>query len=148
MEIITNKGQLELVFIRLDPGEKVLENIKKVIKERNIKSGVIVSGIGGLSVCRIHSMIAGDPPNLLRRYKKYYEIMGPIELSSMQGIIADQRPHLHVTVSNGKEILIGHMEESCIVFSFAEIVILKTDEDNIIRRMNYPEKIEQLTNFK
>ncbi len=148
MEIIKNKGELELVFIRLDPGEKVLEKIEEVLIENNIQSGVIVSGVGGLSICYIHGMVAGYPPDLLKRKKKYYKIRGPIELSSMQGVIAAQKPHLHITVSNGEEYLIGHMEKNCTVFSFAEIVILKTDKNNLKRKVKYPEKIEQLTLLK
>lgn len=146
MEVIKGKGSYELIFIRFDPGEGILENINKIIKEKNIKTGIVISGIGSLSACRIHGMNAGIPPNLLKRHKDYYEIKGTIELSSIQGVIADQKPHLHITVSKGgREVLTGHMEEGCIVFSLAEIVILKTDEINLRRKIHYPEKIEQLT---
>jgi len=124
VETIKGKGSYDLIFIRFDPGEGILENINKIIKEKNIKTGIVISGIGSLSVCRIHGMNAGNPPNLLNRYKEYYEMKGAIER---------------------KEVLTGHMEEGCTVFSFAEVVILKTDEINLIRKMHYPENIEQLT---
>lgn len=145
MEVISNKGPFELIFIRFDPGEKILENINKIIKEKNIKAGIVISGVGSLSVCHIHGMNTGNPPCLLNRYKEYYEIKGTIELSSIQGVIANKEPHLHITVSKGREVLTGHMEEGCTVFSLAEVVILKTNEINLIRKMHYPEKIEQLT---
>ncbi|OFW54245.1 MAG: hypothetical protein A2163_10455 [Actinobacteria bacterium RBG_13_35_12] len=145
MEVIKGEGSYDLIFIRFDPGEGILENINKIIKGKNIKTGIVISGIGSLSVCRIHGMNAGNPPNLLNRYKEYYEIKGAIELSSIQGVIADQKPHLHIVASKGKEVLTGHMEEGCTVFSFAEVVILKTDAINLIRKMHYPENIEQLT---
>jgi hypothetical protein len=69
----------------------------------------------------------------------------PLELLSVNGIIADGEPHLHVVVSSGRdEVYAGHLEEKSEVAYLAEIAILKSNDLNLIRRLDEQRKIKLL----
>jgi uncharacterized protein len=143
----TIKGSLssELILARFDPGEKLLEGIRDLIKQENLHTGVVVSGIGTLSDCRIHETVAGYPPNLMTRHQHYRELKGSYEIASIQGIIADGEPHLHITLCEGDSTVAGHIEDGCIVLTLAELAILRVDGGPVRRVARQPEKIKQLT---
>jgi predicted DNA-binding protein with PD1-like motif len=46
----------------------------------------------------------------------------PLEVVALQGFIAEGQPHVHVVVSDDKQAVAGHLEESRILF-VGEIVI-------------------------
>ena len=144
MEIIKGNCTTELVCIHFKPGEKFLEGLKEVIEKENIRAGVILSGIGSFSTCHIRQTNCGTPPNLETRCQDYYKFDGSVELSSVQGLIADGEPHLHVTVSEHYKTIGGHLEEGCIVLTLAEVVILKANELPVTRVVR-PPKLKQLT---
>lgn len=135
--------------IRIDPGELFLESLQRAIQEEKIRAGVVISGIGSLSVCKIHVVNAGYPPNLLTRVQKYYEYKGSIELLSVQGIIADGEPHLHITFADeNQNVHGGHLENGCVVLTMAEIAILRADSLPAKRVTRHAEKLNQLTYYE
>ena len=117
METIKGSLSSELILARFDPGEKLLEGIRDLIKQEHLHTGVVVSGIGTLSDCRVHETVAGYPPNLMTRHQHYRELKGSYEIASIQGIIADGEPHLHITLCEGDTTVAGHVEEGCIVLT-------------------------------
>jgi len=149
VEVIDGRLDGELVCIRIDPGELFLETLKQVIEEKRIKAGVVISGIGSMSVCRIHVVNAGYPPNLLTRKQDYYEYKGSIEVLALQGIIANGEPHLHITVADENQNAHGgHVENGCVVLTMAEVVILRADTLPARRELRFREKLTQLTYFE
>ena len=117
MKIMHYTGPIEVTTISIKPGEMLLETIKEALKERNIKNGVVVSGIGSLKSCPLHHVANPDLPPSNR-----------FTLSSISGIIADGEPHLHVVVSyadeENEETYSGHLGNDSEVLLLAEVAIL------------------------
>ena len=145
MELIKGNVSSELIIIRFNPGEKFLEGLKQIIAEEGIKGGIVLSGVGSLSTARFHQSVAGYPPNLLTRHQEYIEMNGSFELASLQGIIADGEPHLHMTFGEKDTTMTGHVEDGCIVLTLLELAILRADGIPMQRIYSQPEKIKQLT---
>ena len=143
MEIIKGKAGTEMILVRFDPGEDLLEGLKSLIRAEGIKAGVVLSGIGCLSQCRFHQCNGGEPPDLTARRQDYVELTGTWELASLQGIIADGELHLHMTVGEKDRTYAGHVEKGNIVFTLAEVSILVIDAP-IKRQLQRAEKIKQL----
>lgn len=141
------KGGLisEMILVRFDPGERLLEGLREVIRAEGIRLGLVVSGIGTLSDCRLHQAVAGYPPNLMTRHQEYLELKGSYEIASIQGIIADGEPHLHITVCEGSRTIAGHLEDGCVVMGVAEVAMLRSEGAALRRVIRGPEKIKQLT---
>ena len=59
---------------------------------------------------------------------RMFTVEKPLEVSSISGIIADGKPHLHMTVGYRDEWSIaGHLEPGSEVLYLAEVVILRFD---------------------
>jgi uncharacterized protein len=145
MEAMTCGLTSELILVRFDPGERLLEGLCDVIRAEGIRQGLVLSGIGTLSDCRLHQAIAGYPPNLMTRHQEYLELKGSYEIASIQGIIADGEPHLHITVCEGRQTIAGHLEDGCVVMGVAEVAILRSEGAPLRRVIRGAEKIKQLT---
>ncbi|MBN1524050.1 MAG: DNA-binding protein [Spirochaetales bacterium] len=145
MEIIKGKTESTLIFIRFDPKEDLMDGLKKIIEQEHIAAGVVLSGIGCFAKCRIHQVDVSETPDLLNRKQAYRELSGGWEIGSIQGIIADGEPHLHVTLSEGDKTVSGHLEPGSIVFTLIELSILKADAAMHRVISAGPEKIKQLT---
>jgi len=145
MEAIRTRLASEVILVRFDPGELLLERLRELLATEKIRTGIVVSGIGTFSDCRIHHSVAGYPPNLLTRHQHYIELKGSYEIAAIQGIIADGEPHLHVTLCEGDKTIAGHLEDGCKVLTLAELAILKADAGHIRRVSRGAAKIRQLT---
>lgn len=120
-----------LVFVVLENGDKLLESIREVAKQADIHTGVLISGIGSLSVGRIHTVVSNDlPPQEL-----YLDLPGPLEVSNYNGIIANYEPHVHITfMDSSAKIYAGHMEEGCEVLTLAEYTIMRVPDAKLQRK--------------
>jgi predicted DNA-binding protein with PD1-like motif len=145
MEAIKCGLTSEMILVRFDPGERLLEGLRDVIRAEGIRMGLVVSGIGTLSDCRLHQAVAGYPPDLMTRHQEYLDLKGSYEIASIQGIIADSEPHLHITVCEGRQTVAGHLEDGCVVMGVAEVAILRGEGGSVRRVIRGPEKIRQLT---
>lgn len=141
MEVFSGGRLTEVLCLRLDQGEDVFESIERVAREHDIHTGVIISGIGTLDRARLHYIThTGYPPD-----NEFPEHEGPIELVSMDGIIADYTPHPHTSISIGDETYMGHLEPGCRVLYLAEIAIGRLEGVRLCRRENPETKVSQLT---
>jgi len=130
MEVFPGGRISEVLAVRLDMGEDVLAAVEQVARDQDIHTGVIVSGIGTLDHARLHYIThTGLPSN-----NKFVEHEGPIELVSMDGIIADYTPHIHTAISIGDDTYMGHLEPGCRVLYLAEIAVIRLDELRLTRR--------------
>lgn len=141
MNIIDGKGGVEMIVVGLQPGEMLLESLKKAIADRGIRNGAVVSGAGTLKSVRMHYVDHDRfPPKDV-----FVTVPGPLELVSIQGVIADGEPHLHVTVSRREEgARSGHLEDGSEVLYLAEVAILKCDSLAMVRRLDEARKIKLL----
>jgi predicted DNA-binding protein with PD1-like motif len=118
----------------LNPGDLLLESIEKFIKDKGIQDGAILTGIGSLGECTFKFPEKAESPPTVK--SETYQ--GPLEMTGMQGIIADFEPHLHLAVAeHGHERIIGgHLGPNCKVLYLAEITIAKFTGPPMTRKPN------------
>ncbi len=120
------------IAIYVEPGRMLLEAITEIANE--IKNGVVISGIGTLKSCKLHCITGTSFPPAEEFINLEDE---PLELVSLQGIIADGKPHLHAVVSRGfKQNYSGHLEDSSEVLYLAEILLIPFENKKLTRRLN------------
>ena len=130
MDYFSTEGLGRAFILRLDHGDYVLESIVGLIKEENLKDAVVVSAIGTLDKCKLHMVVTtGYPP--VEHFEHWED--KPLELSSIDGVIADGKPHLHAVVSDHERAYSGHLEEGCRVLYLAEIVIIELKSSDLVR---------------
>jgi predicted DNA-binding protein with PD1-like motif len=115
-------GKIErLIIVSLTPGDLFLESIEEIIKNENVETAVITSGIGSFRKFKYHTITwTGMPPK-----DKFYDIKGPIEIGGIQGLIVQGEPHLHITFHNCEngETSTGHIEHGCEICYLVEVCI-------------------------
>jgi len=123
-----------LIFIRLFPRENVLENINLACRKYQVKTAVILSGLGQLAQFEL---------GFFKKKGNYAKqiFKTPHELLSLTGNISKQdnnfEMHLHATLGNARKQVVGGHFIAGIVSITAEIVLLKTDL--AIRRILEPQ---------
>src|SRR5574340_1048640 len=127
----------EVIALRLDQGEDVLEAVSQAAREMEVHTGVVISGIGTLDRARLHHITTTGYPSVNR----FVEYEGPIELLSIDGLIADHVPHLHTCISIKETTYMGHLEPGCRVLYLAEIAIARLEGLRLGRRPNPETKI-------
>ncbi len=129
-------GQIEEIrYLRLDPGEPLLESLEQYISDMNIRDAIVFSSAGSLSHCCFH-IVSGDGTH--PSDNEFIELSGSIEIISLSGIIVDYEPHLHICIGKDRVLNGGHLEHGCIVYTMAEIsiAIIKPTE---LTRLRTPE---------
>jgi len=121
-----SKEKDNIIFIRLFKDEELNKNIKEVCKKHNIKTAVVLSGIGQFKSVKLGFFKEkGD-------YRPQ-ELKNPLELLSLSGNICSDEEghllHLHAVMGDEEKRAIGgHLIDGTISVT-AEIVLLKTDID-------------------
>ena len=122
MDVISGMRIEEIICVYMELGDDFHECIERAARERDIRSGAVLSGVGTFDKARIHHIKHTGLP----AEDQYVTIEGPVELCSVDGIIADYRPHMHATMAlRGDELFAGHLEPGCLVLYLAEVVIAK-----------------------
>ncbi len=121
-----------IIFIRLFQDEDVNEQIKEACRLHNVKTAVLLSGIGQLKQVQLgYFKEKGDyTPETFNK---------PLEILSLSGNICKQNNnyilHLHAVLGDKKKNTIGgHFMEGKISIT-GEIVLLKTSI-NVYRKLN------------
>lgn len=134
----------EIVLARFEPGEDLLLGLRSVIKERGIRTGVILDITGSLLRARLQKF---ERTGAVEKAPVVaVDVEGPMEASG-HGIIGltrgsgglggyiDGEPyiHAHITVTSAKETICGHLMEGTIVRSHREkshftVVLASFDE--------------------
>ena len=123
-------GPTEIVMVGIRPGEMLLETIEEAIAKHDIRTGVVISGIGTLKRCHMHYVTHTHFPSDSR----FYTLEKPLELLSVSGIIVDGEPHLHMVVSCKEDgVWGGHLEPGSEVLYLAEVAILKCSDLSLTR---------------
>ena len=122
----------EVYRVHLNRGDLLLESIMDVIKQRDIRDGAIVTGVGSLSECTYHwvTSTAATPEDARKTVREPMEILG------MSGIIADGEPHIHISLSTPNGAFGGHLENGCRVLYLSEFTILKFSGPPLTRKPN------------
>ena len=112
--IITGRGEMVCHCIRLRRGEDLMESIKALCKRKNIRAGVVLSGVGCISQGRIRDASGVN----IRQVSEHCEIV------SLNGTVSARRCHIHIALSKEDLSTIGgHLCTGCIVNTTCELVI-------------------------
>lgn len=127
-----SKEKNNLIFVRLFPNEDIYEELKKVCQRHQVKTAVIVSGLGQLKEFELGYF--KEKGNYTPRF-----FSEPHELLSLSGNVLKQGEeylfHLHAVLGNArKEAIGGHLIKGKVSIT-NEIVLLKTDL-RVERRIN------------
>lgn len=109
-----------LVVLRLERGEEILESIKKVVDEEKITLGT-VSGIGATDNVRVGILDLEEKVYKDNTFKK------PLEITSLLGNITEMNGesylHLHINVGDEKGNVYGGHLNHAYISATAEIFI-------------------------
>ena len=112
--VITGRGELICHCVRLKQGEDLLESIRQICRQKNIRAGVILSGVGCISCGRVRDASGVN----IHRITEHCEIV------SLNGTVSAQRCHIHIALSKEDLSTVGgHLCVGCIVNTTCELVI-------------------------
>ena len=114
-------GQFErVVVLRFKFKTDLLAGLERMVKEQNIKNGVILSGIGSLRGYHVHQVNNRDFPtsNIFTRMPET-----PADLVGMNGYVVNGVVHAHMTLGTGEKAIAGHLEPGTEVFTYAIVAI-------------------------
>ncbi len=105
--------------LRLKSNEDLKQSLKNFANQENIKAGFILSAIGSLKQAKIRFANQSDSILLIDKF----------EILSLNGTIATSGVHLHIAISDKQgKIIGGHLDNECIIYTTAEIIIGTTEE--------------------
>src|SRR5438046_8332773 len=106
----------EVYRVRLDRGDLLLESIQDVVHKHGIQDGAVLTAAGSLQECTFHRVksLAEKPE------QEFTTVKEPMEILSIDGLIASGEPHVHMTLSAAKGTFGGHLEKGCRVVERAE----------------------------
>jgi len=133
MKSFVAKPGTKLHILRLDAGDDLLGCINALIAKENIVNGVVVSGIGTFDYCVMHMVMTTSYP-AVEHFERWDD--KPLELSSLDGVVANGVPHLHMVVSDHKTAFSGHVEPGCRILYLGEVVILEFEAEGLERVKN------------
>lgn len=120
-----------ILVIGLSKGDMLLESVESEAVRLGIKNGVLVSAIGTFSKAVFHMITTtSDKPE-----DKIVTVEKPIELSAVQGMIINSKPHFHMVFSDNERAYTGHLEPGCEILYLAELCILEIDDLPTERRI-------------
>jgi len=145
----------KIVVARIKLGSDLLKALRNIAIENNIRAGIILSGVGGLSHAEIRNLknLPEEFP-ITDRNRLYTSQDGPFEILSISGNISERNGeivvHAHISISYVKNNQVysigGHLIEGCIVNPFAEVIIAKLK--GIIMNREYDEETKAFELFK
>ena len=136
----------KILAFRLEPGEYVLEGIKKACEDANIKNGVIISGIGSLDGARYFNPIPINDKKSGYGYGEELILRGPIELVNVNGMICEDEDkqtllHIHCGFSDQYgNAYGGHLIDGNKVLLTVDIVV--GEIEGMIMGRRYDENLE------
>ena len=133
MKSFIAKPGARLHILRLDKGDDLLGCVNELIEKENIVNGAVVSGIGTFDHCVMHMVMTTSFP-AVEHFEKWDD--KPLELSSIDGIIANGMPHLHMVVSDHKYAYSGHVEPGCRILYLGELLIMEFAAEGLERVKN------------
>ena len=118
---------MKVYAIRLKPNQDLKETLNDFIKLNNIQAGFILTAVGSLKQVSIR--FANQNHSKVIHEK--------VEIVSLVGTLSTSGIHLHIAISDkeGKTIG-GHLDNGCIIYTTAEIVIGTSLEFTFLRTID------------
>ena len=112
---------------RLKPGEDLRKSIQAYVNKNDIKAGWITCGVGSLTTYNIRF---ANQPNGSKEE-------GHFEITSLIGTVSINGSHIHISVADSTGRTIGgHLLDSNIVYTTAEIVLQEAKDLNFTREID------------
>ena len=109
----------------------MLQSIRAACQTHGITTGMATTGIGSLRKVVYHYIAATTE----KPQDVYETVEKPMELVSLQGIILEGEPHLHMLATEGGHgAYAGHMEEGCEVQYLVEVSVVEVADMPLARR--------------
>jgi len=118
---------MQVFPLRLKPNQDLRQSLKDFAMEQNIKAGFILTALGSLKKATIR--FANQSSSEVMQDK--------FEIISLAGTLSIYGVHIHIAISDqvGKTIG-GHLDNGCIIYTTAEIVIGASEEFTFIRNLD------------
>lgn len=108
-----------MLAVRMNAGDDILAKLEETVRRENLRNALILAGVG--SVNSFHYHVVGTrelpPENVFVKGDEALDIV------NINGMVLEGRVHAHITFSNAKHALGGHMEPGCTVLTFAVVAI-------------------------
>ena len=121
----------EIIVVKMDNGENLFDSLNSVIEKHDIKSALILSGIGMLKDFEIGYYNGSEYEN-----KRFED---PMELLSMHGSIAkgqENKIHIHVSLASSDNTTFGGHLMNARVCMLNEIILRKLNKITLSRKLN------------
>ena len=106
---------MEALPLRLPPGADLRAALEAAVAARSHRASFVISGIGSLVGARLRLAGAREPEDL----------RGDLEILTLNGTIAANGSHLHMSVADSSgRVIGGHVAHGCIVRTTAEVLVL------------------------
>jgi predicted DNA-binding protein with PD1-like motif len=115
--VTTNFERIEI--IKMNPGTDMLDGLNQAVKERNIKNGVILAGIGSVTDYSVHVVSDKNLPPA----EEYPKASVAMDLVSVQGYVLNGKVHTHIILSDENSAIGGHLEKGTKALTFFVITI-------------------------
>jgi predicted DNA-binding protein with PD1-like motif len=116
--------------LRIDPGEDVLGSVRKFLKGSGVRQAVVLGGYGTLATHHLHWV----RHNRLPPENHFEKGTGGIEILSMNGLVVEGEPHIHVTLSTPAGAYGGHLEPGCSAYVLCEVFFAEVEGVALSRR--------------
>jgi uncharacterized protein len=110
-------------ILRVDPGEDVLACVEAFLAEGGITQAIVIGGYGTLAAFHLHWV----KDNRLPAENRYAQGESGIEILSMNGLVVQGEPHIHVTLSTQVGAFGGHLEPGCKAYVLCEIFFAEVE---------------------
>jgi predicted DNA-binding protein with PD1-like motif len=109
-----------IVLVRFKYKADLLAGLEKMVKQENIKNGVILSALGSVRGYQIHQVSNRTMPSQDTYEKNPTQ---PADIVSMNGYVINGRIHAHISLATPERTMAGHLEPGTDVFTFAVVTI-------------------------
>lgn len=119
-DVHTVSSEFECIeIVRLKNGTDMLEGLNRAVKEKDIKNGVILAGIGSVTDYHYHVVSSRTlPPS-----NEFAQAALPMDVVAVQGYIFNERVHAHISLSGKDYVVGGHLEPGTKALTFLIITI-------------------------
>jgi predicted DNA-binding protein with PD1-like motif len=122
-----------VIVLRFKFDTDLLAGMEKMIKQENIRNGVILSGIGSVRGYHIHQVSNRTFPSknmFIKDPTAHADIIG------MNGYVINGKLHPHMTLADAEKSFGGHLEPDTKVFTFAIVTIGILSDDADLSRVD------------
>jgi predicted DNA-binding protein with PD1-like motif len=117
-------------ILRIDPGEDVLDAVKQFVQEAHLRQAVVLGGYGTLAAYHLHWVTHNRIPT----ENRFGRGEDGIEILSMNGLVVEGEPHIHVALSTPNGAFGGHLEPGCTAYVLCEVFFAEVEGVTLSRR--------------